>query len=179
VLLVSRENLSQTRTFEVMFDSVHYAALEQRAALAAVHLVEGTLPEGEPDRGFCHSCPLAGQCEALQKRKAAAEVGNVPEVLRLQIEAELEELAGLETDLGPMQERVTELRTQLREALVRHDLPRVDVGLGSVQLITSTRSGLDTRKLQQEAPELYQRCQKSAQVTQLRISYRGSVQQAS
>lgn len=179
VVLASREDLSQIQTFEVAFDPAHYSGLEQRAARAAAYLGDCTLPEGEPDRGFCHQCPLAGQCEALQKRKEAGKRGDVPEVLKLQLEAEVEELAGLEADLEPMQARVAELREQIREALDISGASKIVLGLGTVQLVSGSRSSFDSKRLQAESPDIFSRFQKTSTYTTLRINYRNKVQQAS
>lgn len=173
VILASREDLSQVATFRLDFDPWHYAELEDRARRAGDHLAEGTLPEGEPDRGFCHTCPLAGQCEALQIRREAGKSGEVPEVLRAQLDAQVEELTGLETELEPMQARATELRDQIRLALDTCGAGKVSLESATLLLVESNRTSFDGKAFQKEAPELYYRFLKTKSFTTLRICRKG------
>ena len=84
LVLVSRENLAEMTTFTIRFDPEHYAELEVRATKAANALknnIQNDLP-GEPERGFCHTCPYSGNCALFQGLRRAGESGEVAEVMR-------------------------------------------------------------------------------------------------
>ena len=116
VVLVSRENLADQTTFIIRFNPEHYARLEERASMAASVLANNnnilTGLYGEPDRGFCYSCPYSRNCESFCALREAGQRGEIPEVTRLQLECQLEELSSLESMSGPMQDRISELRDQ-------------------------------------------------------------------
>jgi predicted phage-related endonuclease len=170
VVLVSRENLAELTATPVAFNAEHYRFLEGRARKAAPYL-EGieTLPAGEPDRGFCFNCPFRNDCPEHQALKKAGEEGNVPDLIRLQLEAQMEELIQLEGELDPLQERVTELRTQIRETLLAYALQKVIVHAGTAAMVTSSRTSFDAKALQKEAPDLYTRYLKTTTFTNLRV----------
>jgi len=179
VVLVSRENLSEMATFTVHFDADHYAQLEERAALAASALADNNILEqlcGEPERGYCYSCPYAGNCAIYQGQREAGKRGEIPEVTRLQLECELEELASLESNLGPMQERVTELRDQVKTALLCTGANRVVLENGTVQIVESSRTSFDSKSLLREAPDVFARFQKTSTFSTLRINHKGDSQ---
>ena len=173
VVLASREDLSQIQSFGISFDPKQYADLEDRARLVAAHLEAHTLPDGEPDRGFCHTCPLSGQCAALQDRKEAGKRGELPEVLRLQLDAQVEELAVLEAALDPMQERAAELREQIRQALDMSGAIKVSFDLATIQLVATSRTSFDSKALQRDQPETYGRFLKTATFTTMRFTRKG------
>lgn len=170
VVLVSREDLSQVATFPVRFNADRYAQLEARARRANFHLEEATLPDGEPECGFCHSCPLASTCPTL--RKASPE-GEVPEVLRLELECQVDELGGLEERIEHLQSRVTELREQIKSALDLSGAARVCLDNGTVQVVSNSRTSLDSKALQREAPEVYSRFLRTTSYSTLRINRKG------
>jgi predicted phage-related endonuclease len=97
----------------------------------------------------------------------------LPDVTRLELECQLEELAGLESDLEPMQERVTELRNRLKDHLMESGIGRVALEGGTVQLITSSRTSLDGKALQREAPEIHQRYLRTNTFSTLRVTFHG------
>lgn len=176
VVLVSRENLSEMATFTIPFDRGHFAKLEERAALAAYALHDENVLDqlsGEPERGFCHTCPYSGNCTAFQERREAGQRGEIPEVTRLQMECQLEELASLEAISGPAQERIAELRDQVKTALQCSGANKVVLENGTVQMVDSSRTSFDSKSLQREAPEIYSRFQKSSSFSTLRITTRG------
>jgi CRISPR-associated exonuclease Cas4 len=177
VVLVSRENLAEVETFPMRFDSAHYARLEARAALAASALRESNIQtelNGEPDRGYCHTCPYSPNCGAYQAQREAGKRGEVPEMTRLQLECQLEELASLESNLGPMQERVAEIRDLLKTALLCTGASKVVLEGGTVQMVESSRVSFDSKSLQRDAPEIYARFQRTSTYSNLRITHRGA-----
>jgi CRISPR-associated exonuclease Cas4 len=176
VVLVSRENLSEMATFRIKFDPNHFAQLESRAARAATALRENNIQEGligEPERGFCHTCPYSGNCAIYQGQHEAGKRGEIAEVTRLQLECQLEELASLESNLEPIQERITEIRDQLKTTLLCTGASKVVLEGGTVQMIESSRTSFDSKSLQREAPEIYGRFQKTSTFSNLRITHRG------
>ena len=176
VVLVSRENLAELASFLIAFDPEHYALLERRATLAATALRDEDFLSrlaGEPDRGSCHTCPYSAQCATHQAQRAAGQRGEVPDVTRLQLECQLEELAGLESTLGPLQERVSELRDQVKTALVNAGANKVMLEHSTVQIVESSRTSLEGKALQREAPELYAKYAKTSTCVNLRITYQG------
>lgn len=172
VVLVSRENLAEVSAFRVNYDPSHFVGLEARAAWAAPYLQEALeLPEGECERGFCFNCPFAGDCPQFQARRAS---GELPEVARLQLECQLEELSEAERVLNPLQARCTELRNQVKAALDTFGVQRVVLEGGTAQLVTTTRSSFDSKALQRDAPDLYARFQKTSTYTTLRLNLKGA-----
>ena len=180
VVLVSRENLAEMTTFTIRFDPEHYARLEKRAARAmhvmtpdgSTYNIQNELP-GEPDRGFCHTCPYSDDCAVFQTQREAGKRGDIPEVTRLQLECQLEELASLESIAEPAQERINELRDQVKIALQMSGANKVLFENGIVQIVESSRTSFDSKALQREAPDLYSRFQKTAMFSTLRINFRG------
>jgi len=176
VVLVSRENLSEMATFTIRFDPEHYARLEERAALAASALQNTAIREqlcGEPERGYCYSCPYSADCSAYCAQREAGKRGEIPEVVRLQLDCQIEELASLESDLGPMQDRVTELRDQVKTALLCTGANRVVLENGTVQIVESSRTGFDSKALLRVAPDVFARFQKTSTFSTLRINHKG------
>ncbi len=172
VVLVSRENLAEVATFEVTYDPSHFAGLEARAAFAAPFLEQqAELPDGECERGFCFNCPYAGDCPQFQARRAS---GELPEVARLQLECQLEELSEAERVLDPLQARCTELRNQVKAALDTFGVQRVVLDGGTAQLVSSTRTSFDGKALQRDAPEIYSRFLKTSTFTTLRLNLKGA-----
>jgi len=172
VVLVSRENLAEMATYIIRFDQVHYARLEARAAKAAeilIYNIQNELP-GEPERGFCHSCPYAGNCAVFQGLRKAGESGEVPEVVRLQLECQMDELVILERELEPVQERTAELREQIKTTLSDYLINRVVLDGGVLQMVTSTRTSFDSKGLLRDAPEIHARYMKTATFTNLRVT---------
>ncbi|MBK8793325.1 MAG: YqaJ viral recombinase family protein [Holophaga sp.] len=179
VVLVSRECLSEMATFTLRFDPEHYAHLEERAALAASALQDSAIREqlcGEPERGYCYSCPYSADCAAYIAQREAGKRGEIPEVTRLQLECQCEELASLESNLGPMQERVTELRDQVKSALLCTGANRVVLENGIIQIVESSRTCFDSKSLQREAPDVFARFQKTSKFSTLRINDKGDRQ---
>lgn len=171
VVLVSRENLAELVTFPVTFDPEHYRRLEQRAAQAAPYLQkQNCLPDGEPDRGFCFNCPFASDCPQHQALRKAGESGEVAEVVRLQLECQLEELVALERELDPIQERASELREQIKTTLSSYLINRVVLEGGVLQMVTSSRTSFDSKALLRDAPEIHARYMKTATFTNLRVT---------
>jgi hypothetical protein len=175
VVLVSRENLAEMATFSIRFDPSHYARLEDRAELAVSALRDKHVFDalhGEPERGFCHTCPYAANCGVFQAQREAGKRGEIPEVTRLQLDCQIEELADLEAISGPMQERVTELRDQVKSAVLCTGANKIVLERGIVQIVESSRTGFDSKALQREAPEVYQRFLRTNCFSTLRISFR-------
>lgn len=173
VVLVSRENLAEMATFTVRFDAKHYAGLEDRARIVAAHLEAHSLPSGEPDRGFCHQCPLAGQCAALQERREAGKRGDLPEVLRLQLDAQVEELVQIEAELEPMQARATVLRERIRQGLDISGATKISFDVATIQLVASSRTSFDSKALQRDSPDIYGRFLKTSTFTTMRFTRKG------
>jgi len=179
VVLVSRENLAEMTTFTIRFDPGHYARLEERAVRAVGVLTSNNnqvdLP-GEPERGFCHTCPYSAQCAIYQGQREAGMRGEIPEATRLQLECQLEELASLESIAEPAQERISELRDQVKVALQMSGTDKVLLGNGIVQIVESSRTSFDSKALQRESPDLYSRFQKTSTFATLRITHKGDSQ---
>lgn len=172
VVVVSRENLAEVATFSLAYDPSHFAGLEARAAFAAPYLEQqAELPDGECERGFCFNCPYASDCPQFQARRAS---GELPEVARLQLECQLEELSEAERVLDPLQARCAELRNQVKAALDTYGVQRVVLEGGTAQLISSTRTSFDSKALQRDAPEMYSRFLKTSTYTTLRINLKGA-----
>ena len=176
VVLVSRENLSEMATFTMKFNHDHFTRLESRAALVATALRENNILEelkGEPERGFCHTCAYSDNCAVYQAQREAGKRGEIPEVTRLQLECQLEELASLESMSGPMQDRISELRDQVKTALLSSGATKVVLDCGTVQMVESSRTSFDSKSFQREAPDIYARFQKTSTFSNLRITTRG------
>ncbi len=176
VVLVSRENLADMTTFTIHFDPEHYALLETRAMLAVTALQDPDFLvqlAGEPDRGYCHTCPYSAHCGVFQAQRESGKRGEIPEVTRLQLECQLEELAELESKVGPMQDRVTELRDQVKVALQITGASKVLLENGIVQIVESSRTSFDSKALQREAPDMFNRFQKTSALSTLRIHHKG------
>jgi hypothetical protein len=174
VVLVSRENLAELATFQVAFDPEHFRFLEGRARKAAPYLQDPScLPAGETERGFCFNCPFAKDCPEHQALRKVGEQGEVSEVLRLQLECQVEELTALEAELEPLEARVTELRSQIRDTMLAFSLSKVILRTGMAQMVTSSRTSFDSKTLQREAPDLYARYLRTATFTNLRITSKG------
>ena len=173
VVLVSRENLAEVETFHLSFNPVSYGYLVDRARTAAEALRLNDLPPGEPEREGCHGCPFAGECPEHQAQRKALSEGQLPDVTCLELECELEELAGLESDLEPIQARITELRDRLKGHLLEAGLSRVHLEGGTVQLTASTRKSLDGKALQRDSPEVYQRYLRTSRFSTLRVTFQG------
>ena len=173
VVLVSRENLAEIATFKISFDAHHYGALVDRARIASEGLSNTDLPIGEPERGYCYNCSHAKECPQLQARRKAASNGELPEMLRLELECELEELSIVEADLDSFQKRASGLRDRIREAIEILDVNRLAMDGATVQLVSNSRTSFDSKALQREAPDLYQRFLKTSLYTNLRITFRG------
>jgi hypothetical protein len=170
VVLVSRENLSELNTFEISFDPARYEGLLKRAEVAGKHLQAGSLPEGEPERGYCFTCLHATQCKAVNALRERGRNGEVSDVLRCQLEAQIEELTSLEADLDPLQFRASELRDQIKRSLQMTGLSKVYLDLATVQFIESTRTSFDAKALLREAPDVHARFLRTSTLTQLRIT---------
>jgi len=176
LVLVSRENLAEMTTFTIRFDQEHYGRLETRAVLAATAMQDPDFLSqlaGEPDRGFCHTCSYSASCGLFQAQREAGKRGEIPEVIRLQMECQLEELAELEPHVGPMQDRVTELRDQMKTAMFTSGATKVLLENGIVQIVESSRTSFDSKALQRDAPDLYSRFQKTSTFSTLRITHKG------
>jgi CRISPR-associated exonuclease Cas4 len=172
VVLVSRESLAEVATFKVAYDPSHFAGLEARAAFAAPYLEQkAELPAGECERGFCFKCPYTGDCPQFQTRRAS---GELPEVARLQLECQLEELSEAERVLDPLQARCAELRNQVKAALDIFGVQRVVLDGGTAQLVSSTRTSFDSKGLQRDSPEMYSRFLKTSTYTTLRLNLKGA-----
>jgi CRISPR-associated exonuclease Cas4 len=181
VVLVSRENLAEMATYVIHFDAAHYARLEERAAVATSCLrkdvqtlnnIQTDLP-GETDCGFCHTCPYSAKCAIFQTQREAGKRGEISEVTRLQLECQLEELASLEANLEPIQERVAELRDQVKNALYTSGANKVVLENGTVQLVESSRTSFDSKALQRDDPTTFARFQKTSTYSNLRITHKG------
>lgn len=172
VVLASRENLAQVQVFEVSFEPGRFALLEERAATGALHLAQGTLPEGEPERGFCVTCPMASSCGAMQERRSAGQRGEIPALLKLQLEAQAEELSELESSLEPLLTRASELREQIRQSLDLSGAKRIHLDSATVQLVSNSRTSFDSKALLRESPEIYNRFLKTTTFTNLRVSWK-------
>ena len=183
IVLVSRENLAEMTTFTNRFDPEHYARLEERAARAmrvmtadvGTYNIQNDLL-GEPEHGFCHTCPYSAQCAVFHAQREAGKRGEIPEVTRLQLECQVEEIASLEYISGPMQERVIELRDQVKVALQNSGASKVLLENGIVQIVDSSRTSFDRKALQRESPDLYARFQKTSTFSTLRITHKGDSQ---
>ena len=173
VVLVSRETLAELATFKVSFDSHHFERLIERARIAAEGFSSAELPAGEPDRGYCYNCAYAKDCPQLQAQRKAAATGELPEVTRLELDCEVEELAAVESDLDPLQKRATELRERIRETLQALEVKRAVLDGATVQLVSNSRTSFDSKALQRESPDLFQRFQKTSCFTNLRITFKG------
>jgi len=181
VVLVSRESLAEMASFHVSFDPEHFRRLEERAERFTLVLLGNCdspdpLPSelpGEPERGYCHTCPYAHDCPALQLRRAKAQSGEIPDLLRLQLECQMEELANLESEITPMQDRVSSLRNQMKNALHDTGTQRIRLESGVVQLVESSRTSFDSKCLQRESPEIYSRFLKTSTFTNLRVTHHG------
>ena len=92
---------------------------------------------------------------------------------RLQLECQLEELASLEAIAEPAQERISELRDQVKVALQMSGANKVLLENGIVQIVESSRTSFDSKALQREAPDTFSRFQKTSMFSTLRINYRG------
>ena len=179
LVLVSRENLADQTTFTIRFNPEHYARLEERASKAASVLADNNILTGlygEPDRGFCYSCPYSRNCESFCALREAGQRGEIPEVTRLQLECQIEELNSLESISGPMQDRISELRDQVKTALISSGASKVVLDNGTVQMVESSRTSFDSKSLQREAPDLYSRFQKTSTFSTLRINFKGATQ---
>ena len=175
VVLASRENLAEMATFTVRFDPERYAQLEDRAARAASALENNNIQNklyGEIEHGLCHTCPYSDSCSEFCALRQAGEDGEVSEVVRLQLEAQIEELASLESLAEPAQERITEIRDQVKETLLNNMANRVRLSNGIVQIVEASRSSFDSKALQRESPELFARFQKTALYSNLRITHK-------
>ena len=179
LVLVSRENLADQTTFTIRFNPEHYARLEKRAEQVASVLADNNILTGlygETDRGFCYSCPYSRNCESFCALREAGQRGEIPEVTRLQIECQLEELSSLESISGPMQTRIAEIRELLKIALLNSGASKVVLDNGTVQMVESSRTSFDSKSLQREAPDLYSRFQKTSTFSTLRINFKGATQ---
>ena len=92
---------------------------------------------------------------------------------RLQLECQLEELVSLEAITEPAQERITELRDQVKKALFNIGASKVLLENGIIQIVESSRTSFNSKALQREAPDVYSRFQKTSMFSTLRINYRG------
>ena len=173
LVLVSRENLAEVETFRIPYSPVSFEHLVERARTASEAMKLGFLPSGEPERGYCFSCPFAKDCPEHQAQRKALSDGLLPDVTRLELECQLEELAGLESDLEPMQERVTELRNRFKDHLLDSGVGRVALDGGTVQLVASSRTSLDGKALQRDAPEVYERYLRTNTFSTLRVTFHG------
>ena len=179
LVLVSRENLADQTTFTIRFNPEQYGRLEKRAELAASALADNNILNGlygEPDRGFCYSCPYSRNCESFCVLRDAGQRGEIPQVTRLQLECQLEELSSLESISGPMQDRISELRDQVKTVLLNTGASKVVMDNGTVQIVESSRTSFDSKSLQREAPDLYSRFQKTSTFSTLRITTKGATQ---
>jgi len=173
VVLVSRENLAEMAFFKVAFDPEHYALLERRATIAAHALGDTEFLQqlaGEPDCGYCHTCPYSSECGAFQSRREAGKAGEIPEVIRLQLECQMDELNTLERQLEPIQERSGELREQIKATLSDYQITKVILEGGVLQMVTSTRTSFDSKAVLRDAPDLYNRYLKTSTFTNLRVT---------
>lgn len=173
VVLVSRENLAEMATFPIQFNPVTYSNLLTRAKTWHEAMICGDLPDGEPNRGYCYNCPFSSNCpQHLAQRKAVSE-GDFPELARLELECHTEELAGIESQLDPLQQRSTELRERIKSTL--HDLgaDRVSLTGATVSIVGSSRTSFDSKAFQREAPDMYQRFMKTSTFSTLRVTFRG------
>ncbi len=171
MVLVSRENLAEMTTFPVTFSPDHFRFLEGRARKAAPYLEDSScLPPGEPERGFCFNCPFAMDCPEHQALRKAGEHGEVPEVIRLQLSAQVEELGIVESQLKPLEQRTTELRDQIKSTLTIYMIDKVNLDGCTAQMVTSSRTSFSAKDLQREAPDLYTRYLRTSTFTNLRIT---------
>ncbi len=65
------------------------------------------------------------------------------------------------------------LRDRIREAIEILDVNRLSMDGATVQLVSNSRTSFDSKALQREAPDLYQRFLKTSLYTNLRITFRG------
>ena len=173
VVLVSRENLAELNTFHIPFDPAIWAELLVRAETWQVAMTTGELPPGEPDRGHCHTCPMARNCPQHQARRESAAKGEFPDLTKLELECLAEELADLDQELDPLQQRSSDLKERLKAILQGFGVGQVELDAAAVQLIPSIRTSLDARAIQRQAPDLYQRFLKTSPISTLRITFRG------
>lgn len=173
VVLVSRENLAEMSTFAVKFDPAIYSNLLTRAKAWHEAMICGDLPDGEPNRGYCYNCPFSSSCPQYMAQRKSVSEGNFPELARLELECHVEELAGLESALDPLQQRSTELRERIKNTL--HDLgaDRVSLAGATVSIVGSSRTSFDSKSFQREAPDMYQRFLKTSTFSTLRVTFRG------
>jgi len=75
-----------------------------------------------------------------------------------------------------MQERVTELRDQVKVALQNSGASKVLLENGVVQIVDSSRTSFDSKALQRDAPDMYARFQKTFTFSTLRITHKGDSQ---
>jgi CRISPR-associated exonuclease Cas4 len=173
VVLVSRENLAEMGTFLIRLEPDIWNGLLVRAEAWLEAMSTGNLPAGEPDRGHCHTCPMARDCPQHQARRASVIKGELPELTRLELECLAEELAFLEQELDPLQQRSGDLKERLKAILQAFGVGQVELEAAAVQLIPSIRTSLDAKAIQREAPDLYQRFLKTSTLSTLRITFRG------
>lgn len=175
VVLVSRENLAEVAVFQVRFDPAHFQRLEERVRAISPYLGDpDDLPDGEPDRGFCFSCPFAQDCPQLIAQRQSGERGEVPDTVRLQLECQLEELTMVERDLDPLELRCSELRDQIKTTLQFFQANRVVLEGGTVQMVATSRASFDAKALLREAPEIHSRFLRTATFSHLRVTPKGT-----
>jgi len=75
-----------------------------------------------------------------------------------------------------MQDRISELRDQVKTALLNTGASKVVLDNGTVQMVASSRISFDSKSLQREAPDLYSRFQKTSTFSTLRINFKGATQ---
>ena len=160
--VVSRENLADFEVFFLSFDQAEFDEAKGRAhqVMAAVEGIrqglmteDGGLPNGETDRGYCSSCPIADSCPAIVTARAAA--GSATFIPPDEI-PDIEALADEYLALKPEAERYEEVKDNLKDRLAAIGISKALLPSGR-PLTLSERQGresCDTKVLKSQFPDV-------------------------
>lgn len=174
VVVFNADDMSQRFTVEVAFDPERYETLQLRAAalMASIHAdqIDGscTLPfPGEPERGYCDSCPISASCQERKAGAASFAAGRTTSsqdiTWLLDMETAVEELATAECEARAFDayfERVDAAKAKVKGLL----LPALEAnggsaeytnGFGKVSLTRADRTSIDSKRLKAEQPQVF------------------------
>jgi hypothetical protein len=168
LVMISRDDLSQAEVVYLEADPEEFAGMKERARrvmniadkIREGILSEDGLPDGEPERGYCDSCPINETCPAILALRAQAPTGpgTIPTEQVPDIEAIVEEY----TLLKPEAARFKEISDWLKDRFEELSITKTSLPSGTlIRLVPyKGRVSYDASRLKKEFPAAEVACRK-------------------
>jgi len=159
---------------KITFDEDRYLHLLSRATTIMEHVANATLPDGEPERGYCSSCAIRRECPAYTLKlnlEGRGATDGLPAETYTEIAGLLSELKEAETQLKPLEETVERLRTKLRGLMAEAGPGVYDFFGDKVSCSLVSKVTFDSKAFKKDYPELFSQYSKNADTFMVKVSW--------